>query len=1104
MGEMLELPEKLAKERLPRRSLAGTARPASAKAVLQALAKGLASKPYREKTYVEIFRDGLTSDVESSLMPERRLAFELVASLDEGRVARADEATLAVAEAMVTHLGRAGSAAPSRNECASLAPLVAAAHDLPTAVRIVARANRLAVKSDRGYPTAVHVAPLPKLEHHHVRIERVDSLRHLVCAADDAAYVAARAVAAALRSEASEWQRALIDYVFPDEPWANEDLASGLDRGAAIQILIAAASDASALLRYTKEVSAGPIADVAFDLVSVLAPADAIELFTVALARTLEKPSYGPVHKTPPRRIAQALACLAHPDATRVLSTYAAHPIVGATVVEHLRAHPELASASHPSGKSGALVAKVLEKRKRVAEGEAAAPVAASGTLPILRERPWRKKVAVDGAPILVPVQGDDRAFVDLALLAARFTPRDRWPVRPMTDEERAAYLESVKGEGPTPVDAAFGRATQGYEHLEVPSEIGLALFNEGKGYVSRGHVAWVAKHGLAALPGFVRLEWLRTLPYDLELETFTAVRALVSPRIAPAIARAAQRKRVRKASLAWLDAHAEIAAYGLVPIAVGPPSESRRDAEAALLGLARGAHDATVRAVARAYGPEVAARIDALLARDPLALGASAPKAPSFLRVDELPPVRMQNGAELDQDAIAALLEMMQIAPIEPRYAGLDVVAAACDGDSLAAFARELLEQWVLGDAPGRAEWMLEAVVWFPSAAGDARVAELAREWAQKNAAKAGRACGALARIGSDVALMHLAHIAETSRFDALRNDAAALVAEVAAASGLTEEELADRSVPDAGLGPDGTLVLSLGAREVVVSVDAAATLVVRERGEDGALGPALRTLPRPRKTDDKRASLAARARLKTLATDVAAVAKRQIFRLERAMVSGRTRDRATFEARVVGHPLLGAIARGIVWECVPEAGEGDARAFRIAEDRSYAGADDAALSLPDGARIRIAHPARGGGLAAFSGVFADYEIVQPFEQLGRIGGASDHPGRAAATLEVASGHVASAAKILGTMEARGFRRDDPGFVRAYQRAFGVGGDEVRVSVPLAPGISLESLAQAGPQTVGAATIADASGAATTFAALDDVAFFEVVRDLEALRRLG
>lgn len=1101
MGEMLELPEKLAKERLPRRSLAGTARPASAKAVLQALAKGLASKPYREKTYVEIFRDGLTSDVESSLMPERRLAFELVASLDEGRVARADEATLAVAEAMVTHLGRAGSAAPSRNECASLAPLVAAAHDLPTAVRIVARANRLAVKSDRGYPTAVHVAPLPKLEHHHVRIERVDSLRHLVCAADDAAYVAARAVAAALRSEASEWQRALIDYVFPDEPWANEDLASGLDRGAAIQILIAAASDASALLRYTKEVSAGPIADVAFDLVSVLAPADAIELFTVALARTLEKPSYGPVHKTPPRRIAQALACLAHPDATRVLSTYAAHPIVGATVVEHLRAHPELASASHPSGKSGALVAKVLEKRKRVVDAEPT-PAASRGTLPILRERPWRKKVTVDGAPILVPAQGDERAFVDVAMLAARFTPRDRWPVRPMTDEERASYLESVKGDGPTPVDATFGRATQGYEHLEVPSEVGLALFNEGKGYVSRGHVAWVAKHGLAALPGFVRLDWLRTLPYDLELETFTAVRALVSPRIAPAIARAAQRKRVRKASLAWLDAHAEITAYGLVPIAVGPPSESRRDAEAALLGLARGAHEATVRAVARAYGADVEARIDALLARDPLALGASTPKPPSFLHVEELPPVRTRDGVVLDEDAVGALLEMMQVAPVEPRYAGIDDVVAACDGESLAAFARELLEQWVLGDAPGRAEWMLEAVVWFPSAAGDARVAEFAREWAQKNAAKAGRACGALARIGSDVAIMHLAHIAETSRFDALRKDAAALVAEVAAASGLTEDELADRSVPDAGLGPDGTIVLSLGAREVVVSVDAAATLVVRERGDDGALGPALRGLPRPRTTDDKSASLAARARLKTLATDVAAVAKRQIFRLERAMVSGRTWDRATFEARIVGHPLLGAIARGIVWERIPEAGE--ARAFRIAEDRSYAGADDAALSLPDGARVRIAHPARSAGLADFSGVFADYEIVQPFEQLGRTGGGSEHPGRAAATLEVASGHVAPAAKTLGTMESRGFRRDDPGFVRAYQRAFGVGADEVRVSVPLAPGISMESLAQAGPQTVGAATVADASGAPTTFAALDDVAFFEVVRDLEALRRLG
>lgn len=1096
---MIELPEKWAADRLPWRALPGSAQPASPGAVIRAIQKGLASKPYREHTYAEIFEEGLRSRRDGPLATARRDALTLLTKLDAASVASADVETLAVAEAMANHMGRAASAASARHECASLAPLVAAARSLTDAVKVGHRTARLELKSSRGFPTDACVVEIAEIRHFHVAFDRLFSLRHTIASADDEAYARARDAARELREGGGEWERARLDLVFPDEPWATEDLARGLDEGRALVDLAAASRDAPTLRRLVDTLSAQPIADHAFALVCLLEPHDATPLLARALERTLERPAYGPVQKTPPRRIVQALACLASDEATAVLAPYAAHPIVGPQVVEHLRAHPELASSAAARGKSGAVIAEVLAKRRRVGENASEIEGAEKASLPILRERPWRKKETTDASPIVVATLGDDRAFVDEALLAANLPPRDRWPTRPMTEEELAQYVVTSKGEAPFPVDTTFRAASGGgYEHVEVPSEIGLALFNEGRGYVSR-IAAWVKKHGLAAVPGVARLDWLRSLQYDLELETFTAVRALVSPRIAPSMARAAQRKRVRRTALAWLAEHAEIAAFGLVPVAVGPVSDSRRAAESALRELAHGGHGATVRTVAQAYGPDVATRIDALLAGDPLALGAPSPKPPAFLRADELPPVRTRAGTMLDAAAIGALLELMQVAPIEPRYAGVDVVAADCDPESLSAFARELVEQWVLGDAPGRAEWMLEAAVWFPSPAGDARIAALAREWAQKNAAKAGRACAALARIGSDVALMHLAHIAESSRFEALRKDVRALVAEAASARGLSADELEDRTVPDGGLGAAGTTEIVVGSRAFVAAVDASGAVAVRERAEDGALGAPMTALPRPRKTDDAKAFAAARARLKALADGVTSIVKRQSVRLERAMVAGRTWDADAFEARLVRHPIVGVVARGLLWERVGD-GATSSLFFRIAEDGSYADGDDVPCRLGPSDRVRVAHPARSPErVAAFATLFADYRVVQPFEQLGRVGPPPSHPERVAASLALAAGHVAPAVKILGVLEARGWQRTDPGAVSAYLRILG----DLSVRVPLTPGFSMDALAHAPPQTIGAATVARDDGAACTFAALDDVSFFEVGRDLEALRRL-
>ncbi|HQY65345.1 MAG TPA: hypothetical protein PK141_28320, partial [Polyangiaceae bacterium] len=412
--------------------------------------------------------------------------------------------------------------------------------------------------------------------------------------------------------------------------------------------------------------------------------------------------------------------------------------------------------------------------------------------------------------------------------------------------------------------------------YRRVPDDERLAAWNTGRAHLRGSPLSLVRAHGLAALPGFLKTDWLRWLGgYDDGVAHLEAFMCLVSPEAAPRMARvAARRKKYRRVALAWLAEHAEIAALGLIPDALGAEGEARSDAEAALRFLA----DRDAAAVARAsdrYDAESRDLVAALLARDPLAIGVRPAKRPPFLREAELPPLALAGGGELDADGRDALLELMQSCPLDPPYAGIARLRASFAPGALEAFAGELVEQWVLGDAPGRHEWMLFAAALFPSEASGRRLGALAREWARKHQEKAKRACSALAQLADDRALMHLAHIAETTRFDGLRQHARALVLEAAEARGLTEGELGDRTVPDLGLAPDGTLALSYGARDFTVSLDEALRPLVRVGGAQGSLGgPAgsgagSRSLPRPTREDDSEAVKAAKARFDALRAD-------------------------------------------------------------------------------------------------------------------------------------------------------------------------------------------------------------------------------------------
>ena len=76
-------------------------------------------------------------------------------------------------------------------------------------------------------------------------------------------------------------------------------------------------------------------------------------------------------------------------------------------------------------------------------------------------------------------------------------------------------------------------------------------------------------------------------------------------------------------------------------------------------------------------------------------------------------------------------------------------------------------------------------------------------------------------------------------------------------------------------------------------------------------------------------------------------------------------------------------------------------------------------------GGGVRLAHPARTPGLVErWSALLGDYEIVQPLEQLGRAVRAPTPAEEEGERLDRTGAIAVPARKLLGTMEARGWRR--------------------------------------------------------------------------------
>ncbi len=833
------------------------------------------------------------------------------------------------------------------------------------------------------------------------------------------------------------------------------------------------------------------------------------------------------------RSIAEVLAHVVDEDVARFFLSQLTSKELRAIASEYLRSHPPvsaalLADAAAKKGPLGDAARSVLKPlvaandpaiataRSSLGPGaiavldalalDAAPKVEANPDElpPVLRAPPWkekRKASAPKEMSLAVP-SWDEKIAWRAGEQAKRAKAGERWM---MVDADKVQqHLDAIKktnADGLATTKPSYSRQSAAV-FLRLPEKELLAVLPDAK----LEHFGWsyydvadvlVARHGLAVLDALLRFA---------EREPSHVVRAVErvdSPRVAPLMAEAFYRlKTFRDVAGDWLAAFPTAATVGLLPLAVGKEKRPRAIAENALRFAASRGHRDAMLAAANACGAGAREALAEILDFDPLhALPAKIPALPSWWSAGAFSrPLLRGREKAIPLAAVDTLGTALALSTLEDPYAGVVQVKEACDPRSLADFAWDLFQAWLVAGASSKEAWAFQALGHLGDDECARRLTPLVRVWPGEAAhARAVVGLDVLARIGTDVALMHLHGIAQKLKFKGLQEKAREKIDEIAEARGLTAEELGDRLVPDLGLDDDGSLRLDFGPRAFRVRFDE--TLKPFVIDDDGKRIP---DLPKAKASDDAEKAKAATETWKALKKDAKTIAQAQLLRLELAMCSERRWAEDVFRPFLLEHPLLVHLVRRLVWGAYDPKSGALRASFRVAEDSSFADEKDAPFSLPDGSSIGIVHRLAldDRTAAAWGQVLSDYELIQPFEQLARSIIRPDDAEAKATALTRVKGLKVPTGKVLG-LDANGWRRGPPqdaGVVCWYEKPIA---DGLIVSMDLDPGIFTGMVSESPEQTLGEVTLTkdgyQKSGA--TFGELGAIVFSELARDLDSLR---
>ena len=507
--------------------------------------------------------------------------------------------------------------------------------------------------------------------------------------------------------------------------------------------------------------------------------------------------------------------------------------------------------------------------------------------------------------------------------------------------------------------------------------------------------------------------------------DLYRAVGPPLITRILPFLA--SRSKAERRGAADWLGHHGSTEA--VEPLLTAARAESDDRAKAAILS----ALERLDAPIAEFVSPDViTADAKRIMGRK-----SGWPQSLSWLDPASLPSLRWSDGTpvapEVGQWLVAAATKgrAAEPSPILQRQ------LAAMEPASVHTFGRTLLDWWLTEDEQSDgAAVTSKGIVAVVAAAASGDVVDRAVAYLRRHRGKRRKQGEALIEMLAWLddplavqALLAIANRFRPKRFSDLASSQAELLAE---RKGWTVDDLADRSVPDAGFNADGRRVFDYGSRSftALLADDLSLRVINDENGKP------IRALPRGRADEDAERIKELRADLSAAKKDLTTTASAQPERLHQAMCAGRSWPAADFLDHLVRHPVMARLAARLIWRAAapPADTAGDAGAsifFRPLTDGTLLDVGDEAVELDPAATVTLAHSQWMSDVEqkAWSEHLADYDVVPLFPQLGRAAYHPPDPDRL--DVEEFSDHVMKEGTLRRQAAALGWQN---GFVDGFE----------------------------------------------------------------------
>lgn len=264
-----------------------------------------------------------------------------------------------------------------------------------------------------------------------------------------------------------------------------------------------------------------------------------------------------------------------------------------------------------------------------------------------------------------------------------------------------------------------------------------------------------------------------------------------------------------------------------------------------------------------------------------------------------------------------------------------------------------------------------------------DSDIVELKKQidtWTESaRGALAAFAATAMALNGRDIALLLTDSISHKYKNKQVKNAAAEALTKTAQELHITNEELADRIIPNLGFQKNKEKIFDYGNRKFKAVLNESLEVCIFDEKRKQ-----IKSLPKPNASDDLEKANKAKEEMKSLKKQLKTIIATQKQRLESAIITERKWTRERWNYLFVDNPIMNSFAIGLIWE-ERDQEENLLGTFRYMEDGSFNTIEEEEYKFHDNSSICLLHPLdiKEELLEEWKQQLEDYEIIQPFNQL-------------------------------------------------------------------------------------------------------------------------